>query len=146
MLAKSTFLHVVGADEPTSYDWVLDPDSAGAGVLVAYGGVDPTDPLAAVGGQVNPSGTRVGTPELDNPSSGSMLVAFFGIATNATFTPGDGLTERADVSQSARPLRVASAAADELLAEAGLTGTHAVTASKAAVSIGHAIVLRVAMP
>jgi hypothetical protein len=138
-LVKATFWHLVGPNEPGSYAWTFSSASAASGVLVAYAGVDHAAPLEAYT-KASSSGTAVSTPSV-SAAAGSMLVGFFGIATNATFNPPSGMTERGDVAVTSGSVKVASEAADRLLSEAD-AGARTATASKAAVSIGQLVVLR----
>ncbi len=69
-----------------------------------------------------------------------MLVAFFGIATNASINPPNGMTERGEMI-GVGANKIASAGADEPR-DSGGSHTHNATASKAGVSISHVIVLR----
>ena len=69
-----------------------------------------------------------------------MLVGFFGIATNATIAPPSGTTERGEIVGSGAN-KIASEGADER-SPAGPSGAHVAKASKAAVSIGHVVVLK----
>jgi hypothetical protein len=82
----------------------------------------------------------IAAPAVD-ASAGMMLVGFFGTATNATFTPPNGMAERGDVAASGA-VKVASEAADLRLTATGSTGTRTATATRAAASIGQLVLLR----
>jgi hypothetical protein len=138
-LTKATFWHLVGPSEPGSYAWTFSSAAAASGVLVAYAGVDNAAPVEA-STQANASGSSVSTPPAPT-TAGSMLLGFFGIATNATFTPPSGMTERGDVAVTSGSVKVASEATDRLLSAAEPSARTA-TATKAAISIGQLVVLR----
>ena len=80
-------------------------------------------------------------PSITTDVPNTMLVAFYGIATNAAITQATGMVERAEVVSSGR-LKMTSAMADQLLLPAGSSGARQATSSKAASNIGHLIALR----
>ena len=139
-LTKATYWRFVGANPPASYTWSFSVSSAASGVVLAYSGVDQAQPVEASSSQANASGVAIAAPSV-NVSAGSMLIGFFGTATNATFTPPTGMTERGDVAASGAT-KVASEAADLRFAAAGSSGIRTATATRAAASIGQLVVLR----
>jgi chitodextrinase len=142
-LTKATYWRSAGAGEPADYVWTLSAAASASGGVHAYRNVHPTALLVS-GGLVNASSTTIATPEIAIAADNSMLVAFFGIASSASITPPGGMTERGEVI-GAGANKVASAGADEPH-DAGPGHGHIATASKAAVSISHVIVLRPPAP
>ena len=139
-LTKATYWFPVGANPPASYAWTFSVSATASGVVLAYSGVDQAQPVDTSSSQANASGAAITAPSVVG-SAGSMLVGFFGMATNATFTPPNGMAERGDVAASGS-IKVASEAADLRLTAAGATGVRTATATKAAASIGQLVVLR----
>ncbi|HEX5466005.1 MAG TPA: Ig-like domain-containing protein, partial [Candidatus Limnocylindrales bacterium] len=141
-MEQGIWVHVVGATEPTSYTFTFDKAQAAAGGIVAYRGVDPTAPIDTSAGLVNARGGTVTSPSLTTSASGEQVVAFFGFAASATFTPSGGLTERWDVASDAGSYKVAQEAADLTVADPGLVGPFTADPSGTAVGIGALVALR----
>jgi Bacterial Ig-like domain len=84
---QAVFLCVVGASEPASYSFGLSSAQSAAGGIVAYGGVDPANPIDAAGGQVNASSPSVTAPSVTTTGPDRMLVGFSAMATLTSMTP-----------------------------------------------------------
>jgi hypothetical protein len=103
--------------------------------------VDATNPIDVSGGQVNQSSTSLESPSVNVSANRALLVAFFGIASNATITPPSGHTERGEVAAGTGNARVAIEGNDDPH-QVGSSGTHVAKATKAGPSIAHVVVLR----
>ena len=139
-LTKATYWLLVGANPPASYTWSFSVSSTASGVVLAYSGVDQAQPVETSSSQANASGAAIAAPSVDG-SAGSMLIGFFGTATNATFTPPTGWPSGAMSLLQARsrwPRRPRTFASRRLAPLASVTAT----ATKAAASIGQSVVLR----
>jgi hypothetical protein len=141
---QTIYVHVVGSVEPASYSWRLSLTSKGAGTLAGYGGVDPTSPIVASTGQVNASSTSIIAPGVSNPTSGGLLVGFFGIVTDPvnSLTPPSGMIERVEVTPASGKPKPAVELADEVPAGIGDTGSRTATASIAGTNAGQLVILR----
>src|SRR6266404_3471303 len=140
-LAMATYYKVAGSSEPASYSWGLGSSNVGAGGgIIAYANVDTGAPLNASGGQVNSSSASVTAPSITTTVPNTMLVGFFGIASQSSFTAPSGMMERYGVS-SGGSTKVSSEGADVAQPAAGASGTKVATASSAAVNIGHLVAL-----
>ena len=90
--------------------------AAASGVIAAYDGVDVANPIAASGGRSSAAASAaIVAPSITTDVPNTMLVAFYGVATNAAITQATGMVERAEVVSSGR-LKMTSAMADQLLA------------------------------
>jgi hypothetical protein len=143
-LRKLTYWRIAGPGEPAAYVWTFSATAAASGGIMAYRNVDPTAPIVLSAGQLNASSSTIGTPSVEIPEDRVVLVALFGVASNVSITPPSGMTERGEAIGTGGN-RVASAGADEPH-DAGPSHGHAALASKAAVSIGHVVVLRPKAP
>jgi hypothetical protein len=141
-LTKVTFIRVAVAGEPASHRFTFAGQRTASGIIVAYSGVDTAQPIDVSGGQANGSSATVASPSVAQSVPNARLVGLFGIATNAAFTPPGGMTERAEIMSGTGNTKVAGEVADEVHPEPGDTHVHAATANKAAVSIGHIVLLR----
>ena len=143
-MTKATYWRKAVAQEPTSYTWTFSSKSAAAGVVQAYSGVDPTNPIDRTDTQVmSTAGMSITAPTIDVQSSGAMLLGFFGIAASASITPPSGMTERGESTGSlANKTKIESEGSDKLLTSAGATGSYTATASQAGIGIGRLVALR----
>jgi VCBS repeat-containing protein len=141
-LEKITYYRFVVEGEPASYVWSFNGVAAASGVILAYSGVDVTNPIDAVAGQANTSSTTLYAPSVTTVTANTMLVALYGISTNASIEPPASMTERAEVIGSSGKDKVSSEAADQALVDAGATGDRMARAAKAGVSVGQLIALR----
>ena len=141
-MTKATYWHTVVAGE-LAYTWTFAQSVAASGVMAAYRGVDTLNPIVASGGQESAAASAAIVAPSIATEANTMLVAFYGTATNATVTPAAGMTKRSEAVSSGQ-LKMTSALADQFQASAGVTGARQATASKAASNIGHLIGLRAA--
>ena len=140
-MKQATYVHVASGTEPAAYVWTFSATSTATAVIQAYSGVDTANPINVSGGQANASSTSIGSPSVNVTVSGAMLVAFFGIASNATITPPSGHAERGEVVAGPGNNRITSEGNDDPH-PLGPSGTHSATASKAGLSIGQVVILK----
>lgn len=141
-LAQAAYYKVATSSEPASYTWTFNTPQQASGGIVAYSGVDNTNPINANGGQPNPSSTSITAPSITTTVADTMLMGLFGTAVSTTVTPPTGMTERWDIASSgSAATRITSEGADESFAGPGGTGTRVATASAAAVNIGQLLAL-----
>jgi RHS repeat-associated protein len=136
------YWRAAGGSEPASYTFTFGAavNAATAGI-VAYSGVDTTTPIDVSGGQANTASTSVTAPSVTTTVANAMVVGFFGLDNDATFTPPSGMTERWDLDVQGTNDE-ASEAADVVKATAGATGTKVATATVSDTSIGQLIALK----
>jgi hypothetical protein len=137
------YVRVAGASERATYRFALSQTSKAAGVLAAYGGVDPAATIASAG-QSNTTSTSITAPSISSQRAGDLVVGFFGVVPDAVtqITPPPGMTERIEVMPAKALPRPALELSDAVLAAAGDTGARIATSSIAGPSIGQVIVLR----
>jgi hypothetical protein len=141
-LRKSTYVRVAGGAEPATYTWTFSGSRLAAAVIHAYSGVDPANPVNAVGGQVNASGTAVTAPSITTTVANTMLVGFFAKQSSGTWTPPPGMTERGEINGAGGSQTTSATGVDALVAAIGPTGTRVATASTGALNVGHLVALR----
>jgi hypothetical protein len=139
---QTIYRKVAGGSEPASYAFTFSvPVSAAVGGMVAYSGVDTTNPVDVHGGQTNASSTSVTAPSVTTTVADAMLVGFFGTGNDTSFTTPSGMTERFDTDADGSS-QVAGAADDVAQAAAGASGTKVATAGIAAANVGQLVALK----
>jgi len=137
------FVKTAGGAEPASYTFTLSSAQSAAGGIVAYSGVDGSNPIDAAGGQANASSTSISAPSITTTGTDRMLVGFFGTAALTTVSPPGGMTERFDQTvPSTNTYKVTVEGSDAAVAAAGATGGRTALAANAAANIGQLIALR----
>ena len=139
----ATYRKVAGASEPASYTWNISGSNRASGGIIRYTGVDISNPIDVTGG-ANGNSSSVGAPSITTTAANDLVVAFFGVDNNFSFSPPSGTTERYDVthSDSSGP---GSAADDFTQASAGATGTKTATVSSAEKWVAQQVALREAV-
>ncbi|HZD16612.1 MAG TPA: hypothetical protein VE669_00575 [Actinomycetota bacterium] len=143
-LRQVLYSRVAGGSEAASYAFSLSFKSSAAGTIVAYGGVDPINPVEASSGQANGSSTSITAPGVSTSVQGALLVGAFGIVSGSptTITSPTGMLEQVQVTQSAGKPKLVLESADAILAQTGNTGPRTATVTKPAPSIGQLLLLR----
>jgi hypothetical protein len=141
-LRQVTYFRVAGNSEPASNAWSFSQSTGAAGIIASYSGVDSTNPIDVNGGSVNASSTSLRAPSVSTNVDHALLVTLFGVATNASVTPPHGMIEQSEAIMNSGANKIASELSDDVLGAPGSTGDRLATATKAAVSIGHAVALR----
>ncbi len=141
-LRQSAFVHVAGAGEPGSYTWTLAAAHGAVGAILAYTGVDTSNPVDVSSGGAGHS-RSVTAPSLNAAAAGEQLVGLFGAKGPVTFTPPAGMSEQSEVSfTTVSGEKLADESADAALAAPGATGNRSATASATVFGIGQLIALR----
>jgi hypothetical protein len=139
---QSVFVHVAGSSEPPSYTFTLAAAHGAVGTILAYTGVDTSNPIDASSGRANASSTSFTAQSLTASGPNEMLVGLFGAKGPVTITQPAGMTERGELTFNTSGEKVTNEAADVLLSAAGPTGNRVATASPAAYNIGQLVALR----
>ena len=116
---QSVFWKAAGGAEPASYSWTWGTSIRASGGILAYSGVDGTNPIDASSG-ASGSNNLPTAPSLTTTANDAVLVAFFGMNTTVAtiFTEPAGMTERYEVQETG----VASESADGPQPLAGPSG------------------------
>jgi hypothetical protein len=116
---QSIFWKAAGGAEPASYTWTWSTSIRASGGILAYSGVDATNPIDAASGGSGSSNLPM-APSVTTTANDAVLVAFFGMnpTVATTFTEPAGMTERYDVQGTG----VASESADGPQLLAGPSG------------------------
>jgi hypothetical protein len=141
-MGQTTWVHVVGTNDPATWTWTFSSTQAAAGVIGAYSGVDASDPVISDAGQVNDRSSVIGAPAPATSSSPASVVAAFGIAQLATIDPGTPLTERGEASTPSTQYKVTVSLADAPMTAGSTMQPLSAQASQTAASIGQVLVLR----
>jgi hypothetical protein len=139
-MSKHTYVRVVSTSTPSEHVWRFGTAVGASGTMAAYRGVDAAAPIVAHGGRATASGTTVTAPSITTNVGDTMLVGFYGVASNGSLAPVD-MNGRADASSGGRS-KVTSLVADQARAETGSTGDRRATTSKSGGNVGHLIALR----
>jgi hypothetical protein len=97
-LSQAVYYHVAGVADPAIYTWTWPVSRAAAGAILAYGGVDPTNPIDAASGAYTYGSAQIVAPAVTTGAENETVVALFGSnGTRAMLLP-PGLTGRSDTS------------------------------------------------
>jgi len=141
-LRGSVFTHVVVGGEGRTSTFSLGAKARSAvGVMVAYAGVDATDPVDVAAGQVNAISTNITSQSLSPSVAREVLVGSFGIANDATIKPPMGMLPAGYKALGAWQRKVATLVADQVMPTSNVTGTRTAKASAAAVNAGIVLLL-----
>jgi hypothetical protein len=147
-LRQAVYVKVAGAGEPGSYTWTVGGQARRlAGGITSFAGVDTTQPVDAVSGSKNGSGTAVPAPGITTSVANTLLLHLAAVAAEGTITPPAGMAEQWEAA-SASPSDnrdVVVSESEALQAAAGPTGGRVATASQAGASIGVLLALRPAL-
>ncbi|MGH3060334.1 MAG: Ig-like domain-containing protein, partial [Gaiellaceae bacterium] len=136
----AAFYRIAGGSEPSSYTftWTGGNEPA-AGGMVAYYGVKGTDPLDLFGAVQTANSGTVTAPSITTTAADDLVLAFFGSATNSTYSLATGMNERFE----SRLAGASSAADDMLQAAAGVTGAKTSNTSVSGRNVGHQAAFKV---
>src|SRR5581483_3155912 len=147
MLRQAVYVKVATADEPTSYTWTVPSARRMAGGITTFSGIDATNPIDAVNGQINNAGTAVTAPAVTTSVGGTVLVELAAVASDGVLTPPVGMAEAWEAAAPGASTRKNTRGAVASLSQAtqptaGLTGSRTATVSIAGRSIGVLLALR----
>lgn len=140
VLHKVTWVRIAGAAEPASYAWALSRSQSAAGSILAFDGVDTTNPIVGSSGAVG-SGYTIAAGGVAVPMDGAAVVGFYGMGRRTTIAPPTGFTEAAEAGNVSATYK-ATAEAAWRSAGAGWAGSPTATAAHDAPWIGHLVTLR----
>ncbi|TMK79966.1 MAG: hypothetical protein E6G45_02105 [Actinobacteria bacterium] len=138
-LTQEVFYKVAGVNEPGSYTFTFSASDNASGGMIPYIGVDNSSPIDASSG--NPSSansSNVTALSVNTTAANHLVVGFFGLNSNKTFTPPGGMTERWDTMSSVS----STEAADYTQVASGPTGNKIATATGSAAWIGQLVALK----
>ncbi len=141
-LAQAIYYHVASGSEPATYTWTITSNRA-AGGMVAYQGVDASSPIDAQSGANDTTNTSsaVAAAAVTTTVANDMLVGFFSIRSNSTFTPPAGMTEEYDGTGGSGS-GPAAEAADLRQAAIGSSGTETANATAVGYWVAQLIALK----
>ncbi len=100
-VGHAIYYKFVGPSDPGPYIWTLSPSTRAVAGIVAYSGVDKSDPILSVG----PAGTGATTSRLapgaavPSGAIGATQLAFYASDNDTTHSAPGSMTERFDVNQ-----------------------------------------------
>jgi hypothetical protein len=137
-MRQAVYLKVATGSDGSS-TWTLNKAYGTVAQVLAYRGVDTTNPVVASAGQVT-SGTTLTSPAAA-AVSGSPVLTFAGIARQATLTPQGTLTERSENASTSSTYKISADAADTVVTTT-TAGPYTTTASSSAAGIAQTVSLR----
>ncbi|MDY6978300.1 MAG: LamG domain-containing protein [Pseudomonadota bacterium] len=137
---QTIYYRVVDGSESASYQWSFPSDRA-AGGIVAFDGVDASNPIDVHAGQDDDSST-ITAPSVSSTEDNSYLVALFASTNgNTDVTPTASLTTLYQPRTGGGPNGIAIATGIQALPNAGTTGDRTAAANDTD-NIGQMLVLR----
>jgi len=130
------FYHVVAGGDPAShsFSWTGSTNRYATGGITAYRNVDNDNPVDVNGvyGSGGGNVTSFPAPSITTTAANEMIVATYGVAANATWTPPAGMAERVDQVAGTSTTYVSIEQDDELQpGPPGASGTKTATSSVA---------------
>jgi hypothetical protein len=141
-IKQAVYRKTAAVSEPASYTWTFSSAQGASGGVSAYGGVDPSAPVAAHAGQVNTSSTQIAAPSITTTGPGQLVVGVFGTARATKVSPPAGYAERLESSSTGGTYRATTELADGLQSSPGASGRLVAVASGSAASVGQTLALK----
>ena len=126
---QASFYKIAGGSEPASYSFTWTGSQAAAATVTAYYGIKSSsafDVNSAVASANNT--TTVTANSVTTTANDDIVLAFFGSASNSTYTPPGGWNERGDVGTTG----ISASTADKIQVTAGATGNASATSTVSA--------------
>ena len=100
ILQLDSYYKIVEGDEASTWTWQLNNNNARAtGSILAYRGVDSSDPIATCSGNAGTPGARNSAPSLTTDAPGCLVVGIFGEGmADGSYEPPSGFTEIVNIS------------------------------------------------
>ncbi|HET6656454.1 MAG TPA: Ig-like domain-containing protein [Gaiellaceae bacterium] len=131
---QASFYKIAGGSEPASYSFTWTGAQAAAATVTAYYGVKSSAPLDLPGTVVSTNNTTTVTANsITTTANDDIVLAFFGSASNSTYTPPTGWNERGDVNTTG----ISASTADKIQVTAGATGNASATSTVSARVYAH---------
>jgi hypothetical protein len=140
-MQQAVYVRVAGSSEPASYTWTFSSAQAAAGTILAYSGVDRSQPVGASSGRVLSNTASLAAPSVTAVSTNAVLVGFYGSPGATSITAPAGMTERSDVASTSGTYKVTSESATQQLSAAGATGDRVALSGNSAAGIAQLVVL-----
>ena len=137
---QASFYKIAGGSEPASYSFTWTGSQAAAATVTAYYGVKSSSPLdlfSAIASTNNTTSVTAAT--LTTTANDDIVLAFFGSASNSTYTPPGSWNERGDVGTTG----ISASTADQIKVTAGATGNAVATSTVSARVWGHQAAFKV---
>ncbi|MDH5371858.1 MAG: hypothetical protein OEX97_02830, partial [Acidimicrobiia bacterium] len=146
-IMQGLFWKAATENEPAQYSFLLKSEKADtvAGTIAAYSGVDLDNPIDAFGGRDNAASYPVVAPSITTTQADTTLLGFFTARSVGDFVAPLDMTERWDFYSATGVGAIgetAIEAAEQVLTQAGATGTRVATPPASDGSIGHLVALR----
>jgi chitinase len=108
---QASYYKIAGASEPANYTWSSSGTNYLAGAILAYSGVNSSNPINAHGGRADASSTSHSTPTITTTVDGSVIVSFFGTDVTNALAPDSwtspGAIERYDIYETGTYVTIA---------------------------------------
>src|SRR5829696_4951601 len=139
-VTQASFYKIAGGSEPASYSFTWTGSQAAAAIVTAYYGVKSSSPFdlsSAIASTNNTTSVTAGT--LTTTANDDIVLAFFGSASNSTYTPPASWNERGDVGTTG----ISASTDDQINVTAGATGNAVATSTVSARVYGHQAAFKV---
>ena len=144
-----SYWKILGASEPASYTWTINPQTRAVGGLTRYSGVDVGSPIDAVGSSIG-RGVVATAPSITTTENNARIIAIFAISTGTNNSPlfntTTGMTKLYDAKNT--PFGPTTMAEDATQVSAGSSGTKSTIVSNGPQRdwVAQQIALRMAQP
>ena len=127
VIRVDTYYHVVEGSEPSSWSWQLgipaNPEARATGSIIAYRGVNTTNPIGASETRCCKNGTSTTVASINTITANNLVLAVFAEGqSNSTYTPPADLTGVTNVSNGEPNWGNHHMFGDFVMANAGATG------------------------
>jgi hypothetical protein len=131
-----SYVHTVRASEPSSYTWKVSPASWVDIGIVAYGGLNSTNPVDAAAGTDLGFTSQANAPAVTTTAPNDLVVGLFTSFTYCSWSAGSGMTRRYNFD--------ANAAVDRIVSSAGTSVSASASCSSLGREAGQTVALRAA--
>ena len=94
----AVYIKVAGTSEPSDYMWSFSATGRCSGGILAFSGVDTTNPINVENGQSTPHSLSHSTPSVTTTVANTILVTSHTFSSTATWIEPNGMTEAFDVA------------------------------------------------
>jgi hypothetical protein len=99
----ATYWKAAGATEPANYAWTFDTSTGSAGGILAFSGVEQSNPINIENGQNTANGLTHAAPSVTTTVADTMIVTSHSFSSSETWTPPTSMTEVVDVASQVVP-------------------------------------------
>jgi hypothetical protein len=136
----TTYVRVVGENEPSSYGWGLSQPNPVAAILVAVRGAG-SDAIDAANGRTDAKQTSIPAPDGVAGQDASLVLAIFGAARGTSITPPSGMTEVGETAASSGRYKVTIEVSAGAADHGSIKGLIAAAGGRSA-TVSHLVVIR----